>query len=301
MKRLLLTLMLMMSICLTSSAMSYEEARRQAWFLTDKMAYELNLTPEQYDRVYQINLDYLMSIRTVSDCNGYYWRYRDQDFRYVLFDWQYELYSTLDYFFRPVRWVRAAWYYPVFEHYRRGYYYFDCPTVYVSYRGGMWNRRGHESRSPYFSYRPTPGYGMRNHYVDGPRPGYGRPTPPPVARPERPHKPDVRPERPSRPSRPDETRPNRPNRPGGRGDASRPSEGQTSRPSFGNGGNNGQGHTFSSRGHGNQSTRPSNGSNRGQGNFTPTRNRPSQMTAPSRSNSGNGGNAPSRSGRSFGR
>ena len=52
-------------------AMDYEEARQRAWFLTDKMAYELNLTPEQYDIAYEINLDYLMSIRTASDCSGY--------------------------------------------------------------------------------------------------------------------------------------------------------------------------------------------------------------------------------------
>ena len=38
-------------LCITAStkAMSYEQARREAYFLTDKMAYELNLTPDQYD------------------------------------------------------------------------------------------------------------------------------------------------------------------------------------------------------------------------------------------------------------
>ena len=77
-------------------AMDYEEARQRAWFLTDKMAYELNLTPEQYDRAYEINLDYLMSIRTASDCSGYYWEYRNADLRCILFDWQYNLFRTID-------------------------------------------------------------------------------------------------------------------------------------------------------------------------------------------------------------
>ena len=100
--------------------MDYEEARQRAWFLTDKMAYELNLTPEQYDRAYEINLDYLMSIRTASDCSGYYWEYRNADLRCILFDWQYNLFRTIDYFLRPIRWVRAGWYYPVCDHYRYG-------------------------------------------------------------------------------------------------------------------------------------------------------------------------------------
>lgn len=102
MKRILLSLLLVL-LAFSVKAMNYEDAREQAWFLTDKMAYELNLTPEQYDRAYQINLDYLMSLRTPSDCNGYYWTYRDADLRCILFDWQYNLYRTLTYFYHPVR------------------------------------------------------------------------------------------------------------------------------------------------------------------------------------------------------
>lgn len=163
MKRIALSLLLLVA-AFSAKAMSYEEARQQAWFLTDKMAYELNLTSEQYDRAYQINLDYLMSVDTPSDCGGYYWQYRDADFRCVLFDWQYNLYRTLDYFFRPVRWVQSRWYYPVFDHYRYGYYYFDHPSVYVSYRGGMWRRRGHNDPSPYVAMVPARGFGMRDQY-----------------------------------------------------------------------------------------------------------------------------------------
>ena len=185
MKKLLLTLMLS-AVCFMAKAINYEDARREAWFLTDKMAYELNLTSEQYDRAYQINLDYLLSLNTAADCYGYYWTYRDTDLRCILSSWQYALYSTLDYLYRPVRWLRSAWYYPICAHYRRGYYYFDRPTLYVSYHGGMWHRRGHNDPSPYrhYAYRPAPG--LRDHYhshhgkpayrPEPGRPGHGRPA-----------------------------------------------------------------------------------------------------------------------------
>lgn len=166
----------------SAKAINYEEARQQAWFLTDKMAYELNLTPEQYDRAYQVNLDYLMSLGSAADCTGPYWTYRNADMRCILFDWQYNLYSTIEYFYRPIRWVRVGWVFPIFDHYRRGYFYFDRPTVYVSYRGGMWNRRGHNTVSPYRGMTFRPGAGMRDRYDrghngvrPGARPNYGRP------------------------------------------------------------------------------------------------------------------------------
>ena len=117
MKRTLLTLIIAI-MALTARAISYDDARQQAWFITDKMAYELNLTPEQYDRAYQINLDYLMSLNGPTDITGAYWQYRDTDLRCILFDWQYNLLSTLDYFYRPVRWYATRWYYPVYDHYR---------------------------------------------------------------------------------------------------------------------------------------------------------------------------------------
>ena len=173
MKRYLLTLLIVLAGTLSAKAISYSEARDRAWFLTDKMAYELNLTPDQYDRVYQVNLDYFMSIAYEADCYGNYWRYRDTDLRYILWDWQYRLYITLDYFYRPIRWMRAAWHYPICDHYRYGYYYYERPRVYVSYHGCNWKRRGHNDVSPYRGWRAERGPGMRDRY-DNNRPG-GRP------------------------------------------------------------------------------------------------------------------------------
>lgn len=179
MKRYLLTLLITLFV-FNAKAISYDEASRQAWFLTDKMAYELNLTPEQCDRAYQINLDYLMSIRTPSDLTGCYWQYRNTDLRCILFDWQYNLMRTLDYFFRPVRYYQSAWYYPVFDHYRYGYYYFDRPLVCTNYRGGMWRRRGHSDPSPYLSMRPKRGWGMRDQYKNHNWLGNNNPAPRPM-------------------------------------------------------------------------------------------------------------------------
>ena len=169
MKRTLLTLIIAI-MALTARTISYDDARQQAWFITDKMAYELNLTPEQYDRAYQINLDYLMSLNGPTDITGAYWQYRDIDLRCILFDWQYNLLSTLDYFYRPVRWYATRWYYPVYDHYRIGYYYYTRPNIYISYHGCTWHRRRPDRPSPYASWRPRRGAGMR---------GYGPATPPP--------------------------------------------------------------------------------------------------------------------------
>ena len=173
MNRYILTLVAALTAMVSASAMSYERAREEALYLTDKMAYELNLTPDQYDRVYQVNLDYFMSIAYEADCYGVYWNYRDTDLRYILWDWQYRLYVTLDYFYRPIRWIRAAWHYPICDHYRYGYYYYERPRVYVSYHGCNWKRRGHNDVSPYRGWRAERGPGMRDRY-DNNRPG-GRP------------------------------------------------------------------------------------------------------------------------------
>ena len=70
MKKFILTLALILSLAVSANAMSYDQARDQALFLTDKMAYELNLTEDQYEAAYEVNLDYLMSINTYDDLYG---------------------------------------------------------------------------------------------------------------------------------------------------------------------------------------------------------------------------------------
>lgn len=282
MKRVLLSFALFLGLSLSVSAMSYEEARQQAWFLTDKMAYELNLTPEQYDRAYQVNLDYLMSIRTASDCYGYYWNYRNADFRCILFDWQYTLYSTIEYFFRPVRWVSSAWYYPVFDYYRRGYYYFSRPTVYVSYRGVGWHNRGHNDVSPYHGMSFRHGNGMRDHYHGrhhqghhGGRPSHGRPD-----------------YKPSHGGHHNGLRPDHGN--GRPGSNARPGGGSNVRPDH-NGGRPGGNHSGSSVGSSNR------GGNRGGSSVRPSSGGSSSSRGSATRGSGSSQRGHSGGGRSFGR
>ena len=73
MKKMILALFAMLAMTVGANAMSYEQARREALFLTDKMAYELNLTDEQYEAAYEINLDYLMCVTGRANVFGTYW------------------------------------------------------------------------------------------------------------------------------------------------------------------------------------------------------------------------------------
>ena len=50
MKKLMMVAILMV-ITVTAKALSYETARSEALFLSDKMAYELNLSPSQYEAI----------------------------------------------------------------------------------------------------------------------------------------------------------------------------------------------------------------------------------------------------------
>jgi len=152
MKKLILSLVLACS-ALAAQAMSYERAREEARFLTDKMAYELNLNDEQYNDCYEINFDYLLSLETADDVTyGSYLAYRNADLRHILLDWQWTIFAAADYFLNPVSWIRGAWYFPIYRHYRVGYYYYSHPRVFWSYRGG--HGRHHYSAGFYASRRP---------------------------------------------------------------------------------------------------------------------------------------------------
>ena len=179
MKRMIIALVAMfMMTFTTASAMSYEQARQQALFLTDKMAYELNLTEDQYEAAYEVNLDYLMSVDTYDDLYGAYWRQRNMDLSYILLDWQYRTYINATYFYRPLYWNAGYWHFGIYARYpRRDYFYFGRPHFYVSYRGGhSWrvngNRSWYHGRS-FGGPRPggNPRIGMRDGFNRG---DYGR-------------------------------------------------------------------------------------------------------------------------------
>lgn len=165
-------IVLLIAFTLSSKAMGYEQARQQALFLTDKMAYELNLTDDQYEAAYEINLDYLMSVNTVDDLYGSYWRYRNLDLSYVLLDWQYRAFCDAAYFYRPLYFSAGCWHFGIYARYPyRDYFYFDRPRVFVSYRGGhSWTMNHGRSWYDGRHFGPRPGVahvGMRDGFNRG--------------------------------------------------------------------------------------------------------------------------------------
>ncbi|MBQ7442292.1 MAG: hypothetical protein IJS59_00280 [Bacteroidaceae bacterium] len=149
--------------------MSYSEARQQALFLTDKMAYELNLNQQQYEDCYEINLDYLMGVVTPDDVYGPMLDYRNSDLRHILYDWQYDLFRAADYFLRPLRWYAGAWAYPIYRIYDATRFFFGRPAIYASYHGG--HSRYYYSHGYYVARRPHYWHGgMRGHDIGPSRP-----------------------------------------------------------------------------------------------------------------------------------
>lgn len=128
---------ILMVMTITANAMSYNAAKNEALFLSDKMAYELDLTAAQYEAVYEINLDYLMGLNGHSDVFGIWWDRRNADLRYVLTSWQYDKYMSCAYFYRPVAWNRGTWTFNIYSHYTgKSHFYKGHPKGYVSYKGG---------------------------------------------------------------------------------------------------------------------------------------------------------------------
>ena len=284
MKRMIIALVAMfMMTFTTASAMSYEQARQQALFLTDKMAYELNLTEDQYEAAYEVNLDYLMSVDTYDDLYGAYWRQRNMDLSYILLDWQYRTYLNATYFYRPLYWHAGYWHFGIYARYpRRDYFYFGRPHFYVSYRGGhSWRVNG--NRSWYYGRSfggPHPGghprVGMRDGFNRG---DYGRGRS--FGNLNRENRPQMNPNR-------------------GFGNASRPNNnagfGNSSRPQNGGFGNNNGGFGSSNRGFGNSNSRPNRGF--GSSNSSTSNNRGFGSSNSSTSNSRGFGNSSFGSGRS---
>ncbi len=160
----MLTLVGILFATASVSALSYEESRNRAWYLTDKMAYELNLTPEQYDKAYEINLNYFLNVNYASDIDGLYWRYRNQDLGYVLFDWQFSRFTGISYFYRPLVWRSGICIMTTYDYYDRGFYYFNRPVIYNVYRGVSWRKR--PKHSPYRHMTFSANGGMRERYGD---------------------------------------------------------------------------------------------------------------------------------------
>ena len=148
MKKTLVTLaLILMGFMAKSLAMPISEIRTNARFLSDRMAYELELNPMQYEDCYEINYDFLHSINphmynvcigSQASINAYYdfLDARNEDLRYILNRTQYIAFMDLDYFFRPIYTAAGRWLFRVHQHYNNlTHYYFHTPSIYWTYNG----------------------------------------------------------------------------------------------------------------------------------------------------------------------
>ena len=100
MKKLFTLALMMMAMTFSANAMSYKTAKNEALFLSDRMASELKLTKTQYDKVYKINLNYL--VNSDSRNANTYWKRRNNDLKHVLTAYQYEKYTKHTSFYHPL-------------------------------------------------------------------------------------------------------------------------------------------------------------------------------------------------------
>lgn len=149
----------------TKSTMSFTHARQEALFLSDKMAYELDLTSAQYDAVYEINLDYMLCVSS-GDVYGTWWNRRNKDLQYVLTVYQYNKYMGKSYFYRPLGWDGKAWSFSIYGHYtNKNRFYKNHPSGYASYKGGNNKQPGNHyaDRQPVNRQGTALTYGEKRH------------------------------------------------------------------------------------------------------------------------------------------
>ena len=201
-----------LTMAINASALSFDEARHEALYLTDKMAYELALSMEQMEAVYEINLDYLLNVNRSSDLYSIFWERRNLDLQYVLSPYQFQAYINANYFYRPLNWIRGPWRLAIYGRYTDPHlFYYARPRAWVSFRGG----HNVGTRSFYMG---------RNYFApaNGGRPGNGHI---PGANPRNGHRPGQGIHNPNNGYRPGQGMPNNGYRPG-QTTPQRPQQGQ---------------------------------------------------------------------------
>lgn len=165
MKRILFMLfaVIMSTAVVCHAAMSNSKVRKETRFLTDKMAYELNLNTAQYNDVYEINYDFISGVRYLMDdvLRGEEWalnRYydyldiRNDDLRWVLSRRQYSRFMQAAYFFRPIYVSGGHWSFRIYVTYTNpNHFYYPRPYHYRTYCGG--HNRVHYHNVSYYRGR----------------------------------------------------------------------------------------------------------------------------------------------------
>lgn len=263
-KQLLLMVIAFISMAMPASAIGLEDIRINARFLTDRMAFELNLNTNQYNDLYEVNYDFFNSVdpylAAVAREEAYaldrYYRYLDErndDLRWILSNAEYTRFMALDYFFRPFYALDNLCYLRIYQRYPdRSYFYYHRPVHYLTYCGG--HGRGHWHGVSYYErhfhkryHHPVYRGDFRCRHEHrgndfGPRPGTPRPggpgyhfTPVVNSRPEMGRPGNGRHDRPNF-DRPGNNRHDRPNfdRPGSsmRPEMGRPGNNRNDRPNW---------------------------------------------------------------------
>ena len=170
MKRILFILLVVTASTTVMAGMSTSKVRKETRFLTDKMAYELDLSNPQYNDVYEINYDFIYSLRNIMDyvVRGDEWALddyyealdiRNDDLRWVLSDGQYRRFLGADYFYRPIYVTGGRWNFRIYINYpNRSLFYFGVPYHYRTYCGAHY--RPHIHHTSYYRGR----YNNFHHY-----------------------------------------------------------------------------------------------------------------------------------------
>lgn len=145
-------------------ALSTSAIRNHARFLSDRMAYELDLSAAQYDDVYEINFDFLYSVNRIMDDVVFGYRdaieqyytlldIRNEDLNYVLTSRQYRDFLAAEYFYRPVYSTGKTWSFRIYTIYHnRTFFFYDAPRHYKTYLGEH-SRRIYNRPVSYYSHR----------------------------------------------------------------------------------------------------------------------------------------------------
>ena len=170
MKRILFILLVVTASTTVMAGMSTSKVRKETRVLTDKMAYELDLNNPQYNDVYEINYDFIYSLRNIMDyvVRGDEWALddyyealdiRNDDLRWVLSDVQYRRFLGAEYFYRPIYVTGGRWNFRIYINYpNRSLFYFGVPYHYRTYCGAHY--RPHIHHTSYYRGR----YNNFHHY-----------------------------------------------------------------------------------------------------------------------------------------
>ncbi len=173
MKKLTALWMIVLIGTLSVQAMSLSTMRRNVRFLTDRMAYELQLTSQQYNDVYEVNFDFVYNVDNIMRevvlgydyaLDNYYnfLNIRNDDLRWILTEYQYRRFMDITYFYRPISLYQNSWRLGVFNVYTNvNFFYFGKPHHYRTYLGGHY--RTHFGNRSYYELHHHDHY--RGHSV----------------------------------------------------------------------------------------------------------------------------------------